>query len=459
LNSFFKNPPVQPDLTWNGITIHGAIDIAGQYESVGAPYAGGLVTSSVMISPQARAPQWLLIGNQTTQSYVGVKVDRSLTEDVAFIARLDSGFNPTRGELVNQIGTLQRANGVPLNQQYINGDGPRDGQIFNGDAWAGLDAKSWGAIHIGRNTSAYEDMLFAYDPLLSSSFSLGGWSPQMYGSPETARLDDSVKYLNTFGPFRTELMYAAPGTAVNRLYQATFGYVRPNFSIDILAGHTNDSFNVASLSGAANLGSTFLGAQVFDTDVYGIFGKYVFDIGGRGFRDPSDPRFTLSGGFSTINYHNPSDGGFAPGHQTVGGYVIGPTLSTDGTPGGGIVNYAFTGGDQVIDYTFIAGKYQHDEHWSVAAGYYHLHSNSFGFGVNSLPGIVSPFYSNRPCSSSSFLNCSGSEDVVSLRVDYDWTKNYKLYAGIVYSQVSGGMAFGFLHTAEITPSVGMRYSF
>src|SRR5258708_26985517 len=40
--SFLKAPPVMPDLTWHGITLIGAIDVSGQYEQHGAPYAGGV---------------------------------------------------------------------------------------------------------------------------------------------------------------------------------------------------------------------------------------------------------------------------------------------------------------------------------------------------------------------------------------------------------------------------------
>jgi hypothetical protein len=298
-------------------------------------------------------------------------------------------------------------------------------------------------------------MMGAYDPLASLGFSLIGYSPNLagQGGSETSILDDSVKYLNNFGPFRVEALYASPGTDAKDFYQGTFGYVQPNFSVDFIAGHGDDLVNISSLAGAANLGSPFLGARVFNTDMYGGFAKYVFDVGGSGPLSTSESTFTLSGGYSRLVFSNPSDGGWAPGHTTVGNYQIGPIFSPNGSSGSGVVNYAYTGGDRLLDISFITGKYQCDPQLSFALGYYRYDQNSFGFGVNSLPGIVAPSYSNTKCSSSLFFNCSGSEQVVSFRADYQWTKNLMLYAGIAYSEVSGGLAFGFLSKSTYDPTV------
>jgi predicted porin len=461
LDGFFKAPPVMPDLTWHGITLIGTYDIAGQYESSGVPYAGSTYSSASIISPFNRGPEWLLAPNQSAQSFLGVKVDESVTDQLHLIARLEIGFNPTTGELSDTLKSLQNANGIPLNLQNMNGDGPRAGQIFNGEAWGGLEDKVWGTLHVGRNNAVSTDMQGAYDPLSSYGFDLIGYLGFFagMGSSETARVDDSIKYLNNFGPFRVEAFYGNPNTNVNQFAQGSVGFVQPNFSIDVVGGHATDEVSSAALAGPANLGSHFLGARVFDTDMYGVLGKYVFDLGRKGLKDPSEPTLTVSGGFSRIDYSNPSDGGLAPGHTTIGGYQLGPILSTSGSSATGIVNYAFTGGDRLLNVTFVTAKYQYDSHWSAAAGYYRYDQNTYGLGVNSLPGIVAASFSNTNCSSSAFINCSGSEQVVSFRVDYDWTKNLKLYAGVAYSKVNGGMAFSYLNTSEFDPTVGMRFTF
>jgi predicted porin len=456
-----KAPPIIPDLTWNGISIVGAIDVAAQYQQYGAPFVGNTYSGSSMIAPFSRSSQWLFSPSQSFQSYIGLKVEEPLTSDLKFIARAEMGFSPTNGELPDALKSLQKNNGIPLASQTMNNDGPRAGTILNGEAWAGFDSKPWGTIHVGRNNSVSLDMMGAYDPLASYGFSLLGYVGFLggQGSSETARVDDSIKYLNTVGPFRTEIMFGAPNTNVKNFVQGTLGIVKPNWSVDVLAGHTADSVSASSLGGAANLGSNFLGARVYDTDMYGVFGKYVFDVGNHGPLSTSDSKFTVSGGYSQLILSNPADGGYAPGHTTIGGYEIGPVFATNGSFASGVVNYAFTGGDRRIDMSFITGKYQYDSQWSFALAYYRFDASSFGLGVNSLPGIVAGSYSNTNCSSSAFSNCAGSEQVVSFRTDYQWTKNFMLYAGVAYSKVSGGLAFSYIKTSTYDPTVGLRLFF
>lgn len=254
-------------------------------------------------------------------------------------------------------------------------------------------------------------------------------------------------------------MYGRPDTNAKDFVQGTIGFVKPNFSVDLIAGHINDAVGLAALGGPANVGSVLLGARVFDTDMYGAFGKYVFDVGGNGPLTTSDLKFIVSGGYQRLTFSNPADGGYAPGHTTIGGYQIGPVFSTNGSPGAGVVNYAYTGGDRQVDIAFIAGKYQYDSQLSFALAYYWLNQNSFGLGVNSIPGIVAPAYSSTKCSSSSFTNCAGSENVVSFRTDYRWTKNVMIYGGSTYSKVSGGMAFSYLNTSTFVHTAGVRLTF
>src|SRR5258708_612107 len=199
-----KAPPPIPDLTWNGITLIGAIDVSGQFESKGAPYVGGIYSSTSVVSPFSRAPTWLLAPNQSLQSFVGFKVEHNLTADLEFIARGEIGFDPTTGQLADALGITQRNDGVPLNQQTTNGDGSRAGQLFNGELWGGFASKTWGTIHVGRNNTVSVDMLAAYDPLFSYGFSLFGYAGTFtgQGASSDSRIDDSIKYLNSWGPVR-----------------------------------------------------------------------------------------------------------------------------------------------------------------------------------------------------------------------------------------------------------------
>lgn len=458
-----KAPPVMPDLTWQGITVIGAIDVSGQYEANGAPYKGIIYGPGSLIAPQNRAPEWIFAPNQSLQSFIGLKVEEHLASNLDFIARAEMGFNPTTGSIADALKSIQNNNGIALNQQDFNGDGGRQGQILNGEAWAGFASKTFGTVHIGRNNTALLDMLGAYDPLASYGFSLLAFNGTFVGqgSSETTRIDNSIKYLNNWGPFRVEAMYGSPDSNAKDIYQAAFGFVMPQFSVDVIAGQVHDGISVGALSSAlpGALGSPFLGARVFDSKTYGVMAKYVFPLGGAGPLNTANSKFIVTGGFSYLDLSNPADGGRQPGFATSGGYLIGPALSLNGSSGSGIVNYTFTGGDRLVDTTFITGKYQYDDRFSFTLGYYRYDQNSYGHGVNSIPGVSASSFSNVYCSSAAFTNCAGSSQAVSFRADYQYTKNLMFYAGIAYSEVAGGMSFGFLKTYTYDPTVGLRFTF
>ena len=44
-------------------------------------------------------------------------------------------------------------------------------------------------------------------------------------------------------------------------------------------------------------------------------------------------------------------------------------------------------------------------------------------------------------------------------VDYRVTKRLDAYAGAMWSQVTGGLASGYLHSQNIGPTVGLRFQF
>ena len=60
---------------------------------------------------------------------------------------------------------------------------------------------------------------------------------------------------------------------------------------------------------------------------------------------------------------------------------------------------------------------------------------------------------------SAFAQCSGQLDAVSFVADYRFAKRFDAYAGIMWSQVSNGLANGFLQRSSIDPTVGLRFQF
>jgi predicted porin len=433
--------PETPPLTWQGITFYGAYDVSAAYLSRGVPINGSQYVTAGLITPQNGSKgMWVMAPNQEGFTFFGIKLDREVAPGLKIVAKAETGFIPYNGELDNAPAALQRQNGVPLALQSTAGPGNRAGQFFNGSLYAGLATDAFGQFTVGRQLLPSVEVIGAYDALTQSfGFGLlgfnGTWNGM--GSTDLNRLDDSVRYSYSNGPFHGVAYFAAPGTNVKNLWQLDLGYTWGNLSVDAVGGHANDGTAITSLSGAANLNSSFIGARVFDSDMYSVWLKYKLT-----------ENILLSAGWEHIVLSNPADGGFAPGHVTVGGYVFGPKISATSSPTGGVVNNAFTGGDRYLDLFYVGAKYRVDPKLTFALGYYRYNSSGFGYGV------TSPIFSKTSCSSSKFSNCSGYENVVAFRVDYEVSRNLNIYAGTSYSQVAGGIAFGYQHTDMWDPTIG-----
>jgi len=85
----------------------------------------------------------------------------------------------------------------------------------------------------------------------------------------------------------------------------------------------------------------------------------------------------------------------------------------------------------------------------VIGAYYHYIQNSF-FGTAAGPA---------PCFGTEHAQCAGTFDGISAAVDWRFAPKWDLYSGIMFTQVNGGLAFGFLQRNNIAPTVGLRFRF
>ena len=96
-----------------------------------------------------------------------------------------------------------RNNGRLYQDQSANSDGSRCGQAFNGSAYGGVSNPIYGTLTVGRQQSLELDSVSSYDPMgLAPAFALLGYSGGTaggIGSTETARWDNSVKYVFSYG--------------------------------------------------------------------------------------------------------------------------------------------------------------------------------------------------------------------------------------------------------------------
>jgi hypothetical protein len=99
---------------------------------------------------------------------------------------------------------------------------------------------------------------------------------------------------------------------------------------------------------------------------------------------------------------------------------------------------------------WVGAKYAVIENLDVIGAYYHYIQNSF-FGT--------PAGGPAPCSGSEHPQCAGTFDGISAAVDWRFAPKWDLYSGIMFTQVNGGLAFGFLQRNNIAPTVGLRFRF
>jgi predicted porin len=153
----------------------------------------------------------------------------------------------------------------------------------------------------------------------------------------------------------------------------------------------------------------------------------------------------LFAGYEFIQYAPPSNP-FAPGagfSDIAGDFICAGCTAINNT---NINNTAFSAGDKLFHVFWTGVKYAITDNLDVTGAYYHYDQPAFGALVNC-------------ANSAAFANCHGTFDAVSFVADWQFAKKFDAYAGIMFSQVNGGLANGYLSRNTIDPTVGLRFRF
>jgi predicted porin len=418
-------------LTFHGITLSGVVDVGVAYQSHGAglnsDYHSGL---EWIISKNSSGSVTTVAPNGLSQTKLVLSGAEPLGGGWTGIFRLESHFSPISGALANSSKALVENAGVPLDRQTTNSDGNREGQLFAGSAYAGVSSKTYGALTFGRQTSTLSDAVLAYDPQMGSyAFSVLGYSGFLAGGGGTQniRMDNTLKYKIAHKPFRAAALYQFSDTdGYGRgAEQVSLGVDHGPLAVDVAYSHVGNAVAVSGLP-AAQLANPViprdsLAATVSDNTAYGIFAKYAFSP------------VTVFGGYEHIIYANPSHP-LTNGFRDDGGYLVTALLTNNNA-------YAYK---RRVNLVWTGFRYPATAKFTVSGGYYHIKQNS---------------YHGDGCSSAAFGSCSGHEDVVSLVLDYRFTKHWDVYFGSMYSGVAGGMSSGFLHDSTLGTMTGARFTF
>jgi predicted porin len=438
--------PLPDTLTYKGFTLYGLVDIGVGHQTSGAPINSAAywgMNYNVWAAPAGRSPITSFTANAVDVSMIGLKFEEKIFGDWKVIGKLETGLNPLNGRLDDACASIVENNGKPSSQQTVNFDGSRCGQFLNGSLYAGISNPTYGTLTFGRQNSLSFGTLLNYDPTeLSFAFSLLGWSGGFgggSGATEALRWDNSLKYTYQYGPMHAGLMFAegAQGSALHGdSYAGNIGATWHGFSIDAVYTAQRDAVTAFAYgAGACNApgmpSCNTLGVTAQNDDAWLLAAKYVYEFGGA----MKGAKLTFYGGYEHIRNSDPSNP-LSVGDTTIGGYVI-----------GAVDNTAYLYGSQNRNIAWVGARYETGP-WSFAAGYYRAGQDFFKVAADSVP-----------CSSSASYNCSGNINTVSALVDYSFNKHLDVYAGIMWSNLTGGFASGYTTTENTTLVTGAKLSF
>jgi predicted porin len=428
------------DLSYYGVTLYATVDLGVSHDTHGAGFNKDFAPGeNYIVQKSSNKPGTYFSDNGLSQSTIGVKGTEEFAPGYSAIFKFDTGFNPASMRLASGATSVRDNNGLAAASQTANGDSSRSGQIFNGQAYVGVQSAKFGTLTYGRNNTLLLDDINAYDPQGGSyAFSVIGFSGVTAGAGDTedARLDSSVKYNYTYGPGRLGLLYqnggqqwqiGAPPEDGGSAEQIDLGGDYANLSVDALFSHKKDAVNVGSTSAVSSL----LSATVSDNTSWALMGKYTLgDV-------------KLFAGYERDLFANPSRP-LSPGSVGLNGFALGGSSGTSNT----LNNTAFNE-NKVLQVFWTGAKYAVTDKLNVAGAYYAYRQNNYS-------GAVCSAYKGIASVSSS---CNGALNAVSFSVVYNVMKHLDVYGGAMYTQTLGGLASGYPRSNNVDPTAGVRITF
>ncbi len=424
--------PLPDSLSLGGVTLYATIDVGYAYQSNGVPlssqYIDGLEYQAFTTTRNFSGSQSTIAESGLEQSKIGIRVSEPIAEDFTLVARTDTGFNPLSGQLADACGSLFTNSTKPQGQQTANADSSRCGQAFNGVIWGGVSNPHFGTLSIGRQQSLQLDALAVYDPqTLSYAFSFLGYSGfnAGSGSTEAARLDNSAKYAYVYGPARISALYSNGGQdtgVLGKSFGVDVGVTFQGLSVDAVYQNEKGAVNLRSsfdnlATPPVNLATTGLAAYISNDRSYNLMGKYTFEFGDTGAKD----KLSVYAGFSHIE-----------------------KAHSDYTSGSGQDNTPISIGIDVnspaiYNMEWLGARYALASGWNFTGAVYYITQQNWtiGLGPAGTQGLG--------CAAAGLL-CAGTFREGSFVVDYVINKHYDVYGGVNWSEVTKGLANGFVGT-------------
>jgi len=454
-------PPENDDLCIKGVCLYGDIDIGLQYEQHGGPFAplSSHPNNDGLIQKNGLGSYFGVGANQMSSSFIGLRGKQEIADDLYAVFNLQTIFDPAAGVNGDGQATVALNNGLTTNLALQNGysDSSKSGQMFNNAAYFGLSSQRYGTLTIGRQSSLTSDLTVNYDPISgANSWSLlfGQGTNGGGGDTESRIYDNSYEYRLNIGPVRlaaeAQLRTGGNSTTGNA-FEGDIGFDYLGFSVDFIGGKIYDGVSASPLSAAQVQQASALGLAVGNGQLAGtVSDNTVFSVGARYNIGP----WKLFGGYEWIQFANPNNP-LLPGAFDSGGYIITAPNNT---------NFP---ADKILQTVWVGARYSITPNLDIAGAWYHEWQNTFATSAATLAGCAADGVSSS--------QCSGTEDALSLVVDWRFARHVDLYAGVMWTQVKNGLANGFLAAATSNagvtnplgpnkastydPGIGLRYQF
>ena len=464
-------------LTWHGITLYGTYDVGFGWVSHGLPVSATNYEGESLVNRNGNHSRFLIAPNNLSQTGLGIRGKEEFLPGWFVVFNASTGVNPQSGQLANASATNTVNNGLPRASYSEAIDGARAGQPFNDEFYGGISSTQYGTLTFGRQRALGTDAMLAYDPAGGSyAFSYIGYNGTMAGGGDTedSRWDSALKYRLTYGPVHFGAMYkiadgtggcysasatwtaasCTPETAHNNAYGGDLGGAYRKFSSDLVYQHYNQAISVLNpLLGAQSPTQSYQstlnsintnpinGADLIGTTntVYGIVtDNSAIMVAAKYTWNP----FKFFVGYEYIWQENPANP-LGVGASAQGGYLL-SGVEDDNLDAPKRVQVWWTG-----------AKYAIDSKTDLTLSWYHQLQNDFR-----VPSACSPEAGFRS-------SCAGTLNEVSVYADHHFTKLLEGFAGIAYSDVSGGLAIAIPHgpgvpynyDSNLAPTVGGRFTF
>jgi predicted porin len=444
-----------------GVTFYGTIDIGAGYESHGAPFNGDSKTGvSELISKVNNRSRWQGVPNGLGQSNFGVKIKEQIAPTWFLIGDINAGFDPYSMKFANGPTSLVDNNNIALANQSTNTDSARSTGWNNSRSYIGLSHAKFGTLTVGRQNSLSNDLATQYDSFGGSyAFSaLGNSSTFVAGTGDTelSQYNTSLKYLVTYDRFHfgalTQLGGYNQRNSAESAYQFDLGGDFGPLSIDAAYAYAKDAVTLSNYTSGAPTPQT-LKATLADVSAGVVAAKYKWKA------------LTVFGGYEYAQLSSPSDK-FGATATANGG-----TLHLNGGYPA-VIQADIYVNPKILQVVWLGARYAILKNLDFNAAYYYIGQNDFTnsttkyntggsatkAGVGCGPNLNPAIPGSTPQGANAAA-CGGSENVVSGAFDWRVLKRVDLYTGVMFSEVSGGLANGFIQKNNTAFTTGVRLAF